>query len=330
MNGTWELCPFGVAPGERLAVWELTRACPYRCAHCLVDGGEGNPYIENPADTARMLEDIGVREVVLSGGEPLLYPQAEEVIDLLVRAGSRVSICTTATLVDAQRAIRLRGKGLESAILSLDGATAAAHESIRHGPPSYAPMLTGCRALIAAGIPVDLTLTLGSHNAGEVDLVADLADRLGARSLAVVPLLPLGRASRDVDLTPGDAACRLAAEAAVRASGRLGMSIQRVRLPHPTDSGPPEAQCPASDLVTLTANGMVGTCPWLTAAGEGVCADDNVGLPSRYSQALAAARAIAAGRPPGLGCPLAAFQAGRGISGRDPLFDSGLPAGDES
>ncbi len=90
------------SPIQPLAVpercfWELTRACDHRCLHCRCHGGtaaEGELGLDEALRVAAELVALGVRAVVLTGGEPTLYRGWERVARALADGGVAVRLFT--------------------------------------------------------------------------------------------------------------------------------------------------------------------------------------------------------------------------------------------
>ncbi len=107
-----------VKEGKRIAPIYVrikpTNRCNQNCYYCHYK----NPYLEldqyNPADEIcreKMLEiiqdfkEIGVKAVTFSGGgEPLLYPYIEEVMEAVLEAGIDLSIITNGSLLTGKKA----------------------------------------------------------------------------------------------------------------------------------------------------------------------------------------------------------------------------------
>jgi len=66
-------------------------------------------------------------------GEPLLHPQIFDMIKYAKRAGLNTVMSTNATLLDHNNRMKLLRSGLDTLVLSLDGATKETYESIRRG-----------------------------------------------------------------------------------------------------------------------------------------------------------------------------------------------------
>ncbi|MEB3208301.1 MAG: radical SAM protein [Synechococcus sp.] len=110
----------------------LTARCNLACPYCLPDGVEP-PGLLTLAQRLRVIEAavaLGVRSLRLTGGEPLLHPQLEELIravqPLRARGLAEIALTSNGVLLSAERARALRAAGLDRITLSLDGTTGAA------------------------------------------------------------------------------------------------------------------------------------------------------------------------------------------------------------
>ena len=146
----------------------VTRRCNLHCRHCYQT--DADPPPDPPIETiervfeqfkrlARSYGERGRHVLNLSGGEPTLRGDLEEIIRLAGRRGFAVRLSTNATALDGNRARSLRRAGLSAAQVSLDGAARETHEAIR-GPGTWDRVNRGIRALVAAGIPVVLSQVL--------------------------------------------------------------------------------------------------------------------------------------------------------------------------
>ena len=110
----------------------LTARCNLACPYCLPDGVEP-PGLLTLAQRLRVIEAavaLGARSLRLTGGEPLLHPQLEELIravqPLRARGLAEIALTSNGVLLSAERARALRAAGLDRITLSLDGTTGAA------------------------------------------------------------------------------------------------------------------------------------------------------------------------------------------------------------
>lgn len=97
------------------------RRCNLTCTYC-------NEYddVSKPVDTAVMisrinhLADLGTGIITLSGGEPLLHPDLDEIIAAMHHRGVLACLITNGYLLTADRAKRLNRAGLDHMQISID------------------------------------------------------------------------------------------------------------------------------------------------------------------------------------------------------------------
>lgn len=117
---------------------EVTGACNLACKMCLVRYRPklGRAEGAMPFATFKSILDRlpALERVTLQGlGEPLLAPDLFRMIEYAAARGVRMGFNTNGTLLNPDKAERLVRAGLDWLHVSLDGATAATYEAIRHG-----------------------------------------------------------------------------------------------------------------------------------------------------------------------------------------------------
>lgn len=150
----------------RHCVWELTLACPFRCAYCGSGGGVARADELNTAeclDVAAQLSDLGCRRVSLIGGEVFLRPDWREITAALTSRGVRVCIITNGYRMTTELIRDLKALDIESVAVSLDGPERV-HDAFRQ-PGSFRRALEALTALTSAGVPCSVISTLRSDNA---------------------------------------------------------------------------------------------------------------------------------------------------------------------
>ncbi|RTE49205.1 GTP 3',8-cyclase MoaA [Actinobaculum sp. 352] len=275
----------------------LTDKCNLRCQYCMPAEGI------TPLPTARLLSDaeiirlvrlaveqLGIREVRFTGGEPLLRKGLENIVAataaLRTDLGTAPDISlTTNGLGLTHRAAALKEAGLARVNISMDAASAETYAKLTRRN-RYDDAVAGAAAATAAGLhPVKLNaVLLPGVNAHEAPALLAQALRGGYR-LRFIEFMPLGprnswkreelltaddilaALSEHFTLTPRPAAERGAAPAQewdvaagffdgqAHPAGRVGI-IASVTRPF----------CGDCDRTRLTADGQICTC--LFAAGE--------------------------------------------------------------
>lgn len=165
--------------------FNITQRCNLRCSYCF-----GQYYSENLelsiGQVSKILSDfysLGVRRLGLSGGEPLLYKDIDDLIKIAVDIGFDVGLNSNGILVPEHlSALKL----ISNLSISLDGASPEVNDMYR-GKGSFERTLEGIKAAYKAGIPLHLCCTLTNVNINEWPKLLDL----GKKYNALVQISPL-------------------------------------------------------------------------------------------------------------------------------------------
>jgi len=139
--------------------------CNCRCVMCDIwqrkDGRELD--LEDFARHRESLLQLGVRNVVLTGGEPLLHRNFEVLCDFLKECNIVVTLLTTGLLISKHAAAIARG--VDEIIVSLDGPEDV-HDQVRRVKGAYRLIGDGVRAVkqIGTGLPVHGRCTVQKAN----------------------------------------------------------------------------------------------------------------------------------------------------------------------
>ena len=187
---------------EELQV-EVTGACNLRCRMCLVRYAPAVGRREGALDLEQFLELVDsipqLRKLTLQGlGEPLLSPHLFEMVEYATARAIEVGFNTNGTLLHRATANRLIAARLSWLHISLDGATPATYEDVRHGPGlrpqagQFERVVANLRGLIdarrAAGSTtprVHVVFVAMRRNIGELERLVELAAEIGVDELFV-------------------------------------------------------------------------------------------------------------------------------------------------
>jgi MoaA/NifB/PqqE/SkfB family radical SAM enzyme len=102
--------------------FEVTRSCNAKCKHCHLRGTIPDEVMATAADYAQRCRELKPVVAMVSGGEPLLRKDLEEIIKALKEEGKAVYITmtTNGALFNKQRYDSLREAGVDLFSLSLD------------------------------------------------------------------------------------------------------------------------------------------------------------------------------------------------------------------
>ena len=133
----------------RLVTLYLTERCNSRCVSCdYWRHGRQDMALATVQQLLPGLKALGVEQVLLSGGEPLLHPHWVEMATLLRAQGLKLWLLTAGLALAKQ--LDEVARHVEQVTVSLDGATAASYARIR-GLDAFEVVCAGVRAAVRAG-----------------------------------------------------------------------------------------------------------------------------------------------------------------------------------
>ncbi|MFZ6749414.1 radical SAM protein [Undibacterium sp. Ren11W] len=257
--------PTGVAPVLQL---HPTRLCNLACAHCYTSSGPGVSERLDISVLLACLRDaaqLGYRQLAVSGGEPLLYPDLAELLVQARALGMLTSITTNGMLATAARWPAI-GALLDVVAVSIDG-TAQEHDAIRGQHGAFAKTLNNLAVIRASGVPFGFIFTLTQYNVDSLEFIVKLAAEQGARSVQVHPLTLSGRAIEHLaDARPDAQELFVGLAEAARLGQELGVAVhvdalswQQVQSyrSHLVPSRPVTRLTAIAPVLVVQADGMV-------------------------------------------------------------------------
>ena len=182
-------------PRPYTLVAELTYRCPLRCAYC-----------SNPTDWARHAdalttddwlrvfreaEALGVVQLNLTGGEPLLRDDLEALVEGARRLDLYTNLITSGIPLTRERLAGLKSLGLDNVQVSIQDVTQTASDRIA-GLRAFDRKLEVARWVKELGFPLTLNVVLHRENLDRVADVIALAESLGADRLELANTQYLG------------------------------------------------------------------------------------------------------------------------------------------
>jgi pyrroloquinoline quinone biosynthesis protein E len=200
---------------------ELTYGCPLHCPYCSnpLNLGDYRDELTTPEWQRVLAEarDLGVLQLHLSGGEPLLRRDLAEITRSATELGFYTNLITSALGLTPRRAEELRGAGLDHVQISIQADEPALSDRLA-GTPSFARKQEAARLVKEVGWPLTLNVVLHRHNIDRVARILDVAEDLGADRVELANTQYYGWALRNrAGLLPSRAQLERA-EAEVRAA----------------------------------------------------------------------------------------------------------------
>lgn len=192
----------------RLLAINLTRRCNLSCAHCYLDADTASRPSGDELTTdevCRLLSDTAELDsgtmVVLTGGEPLLRRDLEDIIAYGARQGLAMVVGSNGMMLTERRVASLREAGLLGIGISVDSLDAEKHDRFRGKSGSWAKTMAGIEQCRRQDLSFQLHFSVTDDNADEIAAVTEFASEIGARVLNVFFLVCTGRASTFSDLS---------------------------------------------------------------------------------------------------------------------------------
>ncbi|MBD3239373.1 MAG: radical SAM protein [Chitinivibrionales bacterium] len=178
----------------------LSGACNLRCRHCWIDPrAETQPGMFVPwAEWQRVFveaKELGLRAVKLTGGEPLLHPEALEIMRELKRMGLSITMETNGTLIDAEVARTIK-ETCSFVSVSVDGPTAESHEDLRGVKGAFDQTCRGMELLKHEGMRFQVITCLHRRSRPLLADMVTFAREAGAESVKINPITATARGER--------------------------------------------------------------------------------------------------------------------------------------
>lgn len=156
----------------------ITNKCNFNCIYCYglyYDNRKEDFKTKDILNLIDELADLGTRYVTLTGGEPLLRNDIEEVIDRIKKKKMICSINTNASLI--RKKIDIVRK-LDSITISLDGAESRINDKNR-GENTFNKIMEGITCLKENNIPFDAVTVVTKNNMEGIKGILELAKKEG-------------------------------------------------------------------------------------------------------------------------------------------------------
>lgn len=168
---------------------ELTHRCPLQCPYCSnpleLDRVNTELTTAEWQDVMRQAADLGILQIHLSGGEPTVRRDLEDIVEVAAKAGLYTNLITAGVTLSRDRLARLKDLGLDHVQLSIQDIDDANAEKIS----AYKGGLAKKRELGKWVKELDMPLTINApihrHNIHNLPRIIDFAVEMGAGRLEV-------------------------------------------------------------------------------------------------------------------------------------------------
>lgn len=244
---------------------DITRRCNFKCIHCNrssaaeIDEELSFDVIEN---IARQCCELGIRQVQILGGEPIVHPNFKEICQCFKYYGAdKMFTSSNGWFLDYNN-IDTYKQYFQTVQISLHSLNPNKHDLITAKHGAWAKASNAILALGNANVNTIISMSVMHDNMEEIEHMVDFAEKSGARAIRFLALQEVGRGKGLSALT----------NAELESSGRIINSLQcqhrniRILSAGFPDVVRPEKQfnfygCAAGrTLMAIKASGDVSCC----------------------------------------------------------------------
>ncbi len=179
----------GFAGGPAGLLAELTHRCPLQCPYCSNPLRLERPNAELSAnewgETFRQAAAIGALQLHLSGGEPTLRKDLEDILAHAVNAGLYTNLITAGVTLDRARLEGLAKIGLDHVQLSIQDVDPATADRVSHYEGGFAKKREVALWTRELGLALTINAPIHRHNIDHLPQIIDFAVEVGAQRIEV-------------------------------------------------------------------------------------------------------------------------------------------------
>lgn len=252
--------------------------CNLNCKHCWVpkDQYEMEAHLsESMVDEClQFAEQMNVRSIKISGGEPMLYKKSvAKIINFAKKYGIYISIETNGTLLDKKFVEDNYYERLSYSV-SIDSSDAQVHNAFRGAKFAFEKSVDAIKYIIDNGMGCGVTYSTYDGNENDIDRMIRFCENNAVKHMKINPIVKMGRAENFDDnysmttISP-EKILQLYAKYCLHERNGVHVSI----MVPPAFSGlyflkdiaqkNPEnicANCPTFNILSILPNGDVGLC----------------------------------------------------------------------
>jgi radical SAM protein with 4Fe4S-binding SPASM domain len=219
-------------PLSRSVIFEVTQKCNSDCLYCYNVWKDSNGYPACRADTltlkrimAKAIDESGARHAALSGGEPCLRADLEDLVGFLKKRGCSVVLITNALLLDKDRIKRLISSGVDLFELPLLSDKRQVHNELMRCD-AFDLVARAIVTIKNQGGRVVSVFVATGKNIGDFAETAKMAFALGVNGIMLNRFNPGGEGTRHIDeLLPSLDQVKAVLGAADKAAQDYGLGI---------------------------------------------------------------------------------------------------------
>lgn len=167
-----------IRKGESIAIlqFQYDYKCNFRCQHCDIPGLRRNKKsryftISDVKELSRQADEMGLAHIVITGGEPLVFPDFDDIVKAIDPQKFYISSDTNGWFLDNKKAKHLKTIGVDKVQLSLDSLSAKEHDDFRRKKGSHERCLRAIDAAQDAGLNIIIQTVVTKQRVRSQELI---------------------------------------------------------------------------------------------------------------------------------------------------------------
>ena len=173
----------------------ITNRCNLKCNFCSVKANEHNYNdlsLKQIFQIISQAHNLGMKELHLTGGEPALRQDLEQIINYAFKKGIKTRVITNGTLINKERLYRLQDAGLLNIMVSIDGLEQT-HNMMRDSSTAWEKAINCVEMAVNLGFQTRIASVAFKNNLNEIPKLMEIANCLGTHIFSIFIGSPLGR-----------------------------------------------------------------------------------------------------------------------------------------
>lgn len=165
--------------------FELLPICNMDCKMCYIRMSQNEMYrqgtplsVEDWLRIGKEAANSGCMFLLLTGGEPLLYPDFLKLYEELRYLGIIITLNTNGTLIDKQIVETFKHNQPRRVNISLYGASNNTYKELCGNPKGFTQVMNGIHLLLDAGVQVKINFTPTPQNCHDLEKVIEITESL--------------------------------------------------------------------------------------------------------------------------------------------------------
>jgi radical SAM protein with 4Fe4S-binding SPASM domain len=181
------------------AYYEVTKFCNLKCKFCYANPKFSSKKVKGNLDLTKQIlirakENLNVKVLALSGGEPLLREDIFEIIKFSKENFEIVALTTNGVLINKEMAKKLKENGIDQISISIESPEKTTHDNLR-GKGTFDKCLEAITYLKSAGFTrdtINICATINSYNLWTLERFRKFANDIDV-SMSFSLFQPAGR-----------------------------------------------------------------------------------------------------------------------------------------